>query len=518
MITRRRFLGAAAVTLAGGACQVPPGRTSGPPSPSPRPTAAVTAADWAALAGRLKGTLVLPADALYANAHRLFNPVFDAIAPAAVAYCQSEADVASCVGFARDHGVTPIPRSGGHSYAGYSTGTGLVVDVSRMRSVAPGAGTAVIGAGARMIDVYAGLAAAGVMVPAGSCPTVGIAGLTLGGGVGVLSRKYGLTSDNLLAARVVTADGRTLVCDATHEPDLHWALRGGGGGNFGVVTELTFRTSPAPGLALFSLRWPWGQAGAVLTAWQGWAPGAPDELWSNCLLLSSDGTAAGAQPTVRVTGVFAGTVAQASAALSGLLSGVGAAPLQRSLSAQPFLEAMKIEGGCAGYSLDQCSLQTQNPAGLLTRDPFAARSDYLAAALPAAGVAAAVAAVERRQAAGGLASGGLAFDAYGGAINRVPADATAFVHRAMRASIQYSANWRQADPAAVVSVNQAWLNDAQQALRPFVSGAAYQNYIDPNLAGWQQAYYGANLRRLVAVKQRYDPREVFRFPQGIPAG
>jgi hypothetical protein len=131
-------------------------------------------------------------------------------------------------------------------------------------------------------------------------------------------------------------------------------------------------------------------------------------------------------------------------------------------------------------------------------------------------VAAAVAAVERRQAAPDLADGGLGFDAYGGAINRVAAGATAFVHREALASIQYSANWRQGDPQAVVAANHAWLAQAQEALRPFVSGFAYQNYIDPELATWQRAYYGGNLARLISVKARYDPDDVFRFAQSLP--
>jgi hypothetical protein len=208
--------------------------------------------------------------------------------------------------------------------------------------------------------------------------------------------------------------------------------------------------------------------------------------------------------------------AQAEAALSGLLERVGSPPGQRSVIAQPFLDAMKYEGGCAGLTLEECRLPSQGPAGRLTRDPFAARSDYLTAALPAAGVAAAVAAVERRQAAPDLADGGLGFDAYGGAINRVAAGATAFVHREALASIQYSANWRQGDPQAVVAANHAWLAQAQEALRPFVSGFAYQNYIDPELATWQRAYYGGNLARLISVKARYDPDDVFRFAQSLP--
>jgi FAD/FMN-containing dehydrogenase len=212
--------------------------------------------------------------------------------------------------------------------------------------------------------------------------------------------------------------------------------------------------------------------------------------------------------------VLVGTVARAQAALAGLVAEAGA-PSRRSVSAAPFLEGMMIEGGCYGMSVDECHLPSQSPAGKLSRAPFAARSDYVTAALPAAGVSAAVAAVERRQAAPALADGGLAFDAYGGAINRVPAGATAFVHRDALASIEYSANWDVAAAPDVVEANRAWLASAHAAMRPYVSGFAYQNYADPDLADWRHAYYGDNLRRLVDVRQRYDPDRLFRFPQGI---
>src|SRR5690606_9756418 len=155
------------------------------------------------------------------------------------AFCKTPQDVRECIDFAR-LSKTPIHmRSGGHSYAGWSTGPGLVIDVSRMNQVRVDAGStiATIGAGAKLIDVYDGLAAQGRTLPGGSCPTVGIAGLTLGGGISMLGRAYGMTCDNLLEAEIVTANGKILTCDAKRHPDLFWACRGGGGGNFGIATS-----------------------------------------------------------------------------------------------------------------------------------------------------------------------------------------------------------------------------------------------------------------------------------------
>src|SRR6266849_48021 len=282
------------------------------PSPTTRPSPTVgptpTEADWSALARSLQGTLIRPDNSQYPVAHQLFNPRFDGILPAAIASCVSLADVQTCLSFVQRFGLPFTPRSGGHSYAGYSTTTGLVVDITSMNAVKVNAGTGVatIGAGARLIDVYAALAQQGFSLAAGSCPTVGIAGLTLGGGVGVLGRKFGLTCDNLLSAQVVVANGNILTCDASHNPDLFWALCGGGGGNFGVATSFSFRTYQVGALSLFTLNWPWGSAADVVNAWQNWAPQAQDELWSNCLLLATSNKSS--DPIVRVNGVYVGNV------------------------------------------------------------------------------------------------------------------------------------------------------------------------------------------------------------------
>ena len=194
--------------------------------------------------------------------------------PAAIARCANAADVAACVDWARAAGAPITARSGGHSYAGYSSGSGLVVDLGALSSVTvdTGAASAVVGAGTQLIDVYAGLQPHGVAIPGGSCPTVGIGGLTLGGGMGVVGRAFGLTCDNLLAADVVLADGRTVHCDAAHDADLYWALRGGGGGNFGIVTAFTFRTHPATQATLYSFHWDWSRAAKVVAAWMDWIP------------------------------------------------------------------------------------------------------------------------------------------------------------------------------------------------------------------------------------------------------
>ena len=446
----------------------------------------------------ISGTVVARTSRGYDRARRLYNTRFDAYHPLAVVYCQSVRDVQRTIAWSRKHGIRIAPRGGGHSYGGYSSVPGgVIIDVSRMASVSiHPAGQATVGAGAKLIDVYAGLAAHGVTVPAGSCATVGIGGPVLGGGVGFLSRKLGTTSDNLLGLTLVTADGRARTCSATENADLYWASRGGGGGNFGVATQYRFRTTAISTVSTFSAGWRWAQAKAVIAAWQKWAPHAPDELFSVCNLGSGGGS-----PTIHVSGQLIGPPRRLHTLLGPLVSAV--APVSLSVKQRPYLSAVQYWAGCGPVS--ECRLE---PFGRLTRATFAAKSDYVRRALPPAAAAVIVAAIER--APGG---GSLLLDSYGGELNRVPKAATAFVHRDMLCSLQYLAYWGAPSQAAA---NIAWLRAFYAAMRPYVSGEAYVNYIDPDLAGRPEAYYASNLPRLRSIKRRFDPGNVFRFRQSIP--
>lgn len=461
---------------------------------------------------------MLPGDPTYAAGKLDYNPIFDGIHPQALAFCASPSDAAACLAFVREHSVPFAVRSGGHSYAGYSLSNGLVLDVTHMASVRPStsAATISVGAGCRLVDLYAACAAAGVAVPGGSCPTVGIAGLALGGGIGVVGRKLGLTCDTMTSVEMVTADGKLLTADPRNGSDLFWALRGAGAGNFGVVTDITFRTVPSRDLGLFTLVYEWSDAPAVVAAWQEFAPHAPDELWSNCLLIASQRTPSGFSPVARVTGVYWGDEGALATALQPFRQAVGASPFTNFIGSAEYLHTMLIQAGCEGYSIEQCHLPSENPAGVLTRAPSAAKSDYLARPLPSAGIKALLSAVEARQASSLLAGGGIALDASGGAINRVNSTETAFCHRSDLATLQYSAEWPTGASAEVVSANYAWLASTWSSMRSYVSGQAYQNYTDPGLAKWQSAYYGPNFARLREVKSKYDPDNVFRFAQSIP--
>ena len=459
----------------------------------------------AALQRLVKGPVLVPPSAGYQQARAVYQQRFDNIYPLGVVQPLTAADVSATVTWAKRAKVQLAIRSGGHSYAGYSTGSGVVVDLRRMNSVKLSAtsGIVTIGSGSRLIDVEAYLAPLGRAIPTGSCPSVGIGGLALGGGVGFSSRKFGTTSDNVVSLGIVTADGRYLHCSAHQNSDLFWACRGGGGGNFGIVTYFDVTSHPVSNVTTFLAVWPWSQATEVMSAWQGFAPHAPDELFSTCYVRT--GTTG---PSIECYGQFLGSQAQLVSLLKPLtdVSGGTLTPVSSS-----YLDAQLRWAGCTGMTIDQCHLVGDTPAGTLPRGNFVAKSDYVNAPLSAAALSTITHWLEKPQPAS-FGFGSLAFDSYGGAINRVAADATAFVHRNALCSGQYLAHWSSPAGAAAAA---AWLRGFYAAMRPYVSGFAYQNYIDPELASWKHAYYSTNYARLQAIKSQVDPGRFFRFAQGI---
>ncbi|MFJ7204090.1 FAD-binding oxidoreductase [Streptomyces sp. NPDC098789] len=477
------------------------------------------AADFGALARDLDGQLVLPGQRDYAEARRLFQPRYDTIAPGAVAYPAHARDVATCVAFARRAAVAIVPRGGGHSYAGYSTGAGLVVDVGAMAAVETGTGEVRIGAGARLGDVNARLAERGVAVPTGLCPSVGIAGLALGGGLGVSSRAFGTTSDQLTGVRIVTPDAVVREVDARSDPDLFWALRGGGGGNFGVVTEFRLRTRPVGDCGFAELHWPWSDSGALLRGWQRWLGSLADPFWSQVEFVVEPGAAPG-PVAVRVLCLDGRRALEEQ--LTRLADAVGIRPGDSHVEVRTYGDTMRTLSGCREESAAGCHLPGRlpghDPQGRLGRDDYAARSDFWpAAGLPVDAVAAVLDGVRRYASAvppGGI--GVVQFDGVcGGAVGRVDPAATAFVHRDAGFLAQYLAYWPAGSSPTDIGRHQAWLDGLWQRLRPWASGRAYQNYTDPKLNNWGEAYYGGNLARLKEVKHAYDPSRLFDFPQGV---
>jgi FAD/FMN-containing dehydrogenase len=509
-VDRRAFLGTAAGVGLLAACSsspptTPAATTSSPGTPvpppasptgTPRPHATGVSGppDWAGLARGLSGSLLRPGQDGYDGARRLFDPRYDSVRPAAVALVANAQDVAECVRFAARYRLPITARGGGHSYGGFSTGTGLVVNLSQLSTVDISGGAATVGAGTNLITLYNSLAARDLGVPAGSCPTVGVSGSTMGGGIGVAARGLGLTCDTLTGATVVTADGQVRQVAASRDPDLFWALRGGGGGNFGIVTALRYKARSVDPVTYRFLRWPWSRATRVLPAWLSWVHGGPDELWSNLHLDAAPGGA----PSLRATVTYLGDGAAADRQVDRLLSATGA-PGSQSGATEPWLSTMKVMAGCSEQSLAQCVSYT--------RQSWAGSSDVIAKPLSGPGAAALVRGVE-----GFNGSISVIIDALGGAVGRVGKTDTAFWHRDALCTVQYYATL---SGGAGATGRYAGLAALRRAMRPYTTGGAYVNYLDPTLPGWEQAYYGGNYPRLQKIKAAYDPQRVFTFAQSI---
>lgn len=441
-----------------------------------------------ALARSLSGDLVTPRDEGYDRSRRMFNARFDGVRPSAIAYPEGPADIAECLSFARIHDVRVAVRSGGHSYAGWSTGEArIVIDLARLPSVFVDGDAAVIGAGARLGDVYEALGARGRVVPAGTCPSVGISGLTLGGGHGVMTRAYGLACDNLTGVTLVAADGRVVECDREHEAELFWALRGAGNGNFGVVTDLRFTTHSTGDTVSAELAWPWAMAPRVVRAWQENAPEFPEEIWAGLRLeRNGDGEA-----SVSLFAFSLGDRATLENALDRLPGGHSAAEIRT----EPHLEGMRRLAGDDSATAAHVS--------------YDVRTDFIDRSLVDDGVTAVLGHVERGAAGVEVV---VALVPLGGAVNRMPRAATAFVHRGHRFLVQYEAYW---DGEAAGLAGAAWLREVHAAMRPHASGEAYQNVPDPLLGDWRRAYYGEAADRLADLKKQVDPERIFDFPHAL---
>src|SRR5215467_6377920 len=322
------------------------------------PAASGLERDLAALQRSIGGEVIVPGSAAFARQPRPFNARFADVVPRAVVACASAADVAQAILLAGRHAMGIAIRGGGHCFAGRSAGRELVVDTTPMNAVSVTAGLAAAGAGARLGEVYQALLAAGLTIPGGTCPSVGIAGLTLGGGLGMLGRSYGLTCDHLQAAQVVLADGRIISCDGEHDAELFWALRGAGAGNFGVATELIFRPVPAPVVTVFHLAWPFSQAAAVTRAWLAWAGTAPDQIAASLSLAA--GQEPGEPPTAEVFGTMLGHQSDATGLLEQLSAPGSRPPATSLLQEMPYRDAVRH---WAGRTREQSEDPRSHPSG-----------------------------------------------------------------------------------------------------------------------------------------------------------
>jgi FAD/FMN-containing dehydrogenase len=448
------------------------------------------------LESTLRGQLVRPADPDYDQARAVWNATHDR-RPALVIRCAGAADVIRAVEFARSEGLQVAVRGGAHSIAGFSTSDGgVVIDTSPMQGIRvdPAGRRAVAQPGLTWSAFDHETQAFGLAVTGGLVSSTGIAGFTLGGGIGWLLRKHGLTCDNLLSADVVTADGQLVTASEDEHPELFWALRGGGG-NFGVVTSLEYRLHPVGPLVLAgAVFYAGASAVQVLRGWRDLTATLPDELTTVANILVAPPVpflpeAVHGQAVVAILGVYAGPVEDGERA---------AQPL-RTL-AEPVADLM----GPMPYTAMQSLLDPLWPAGA---------QNYFTSALLDRLDDDAIDTLLAQHAAGQAPVRELHLHHGGGAMARVPADATAFAHR----SVPYVLNIIARSPdRAGFEEHAGWARATHQAMDPWSTGGAYVNFTsDPAEDRIRASYPPDTYARLVAVKERYDPTNLFRLNQNI---
>jgi FAD/FMN-containing dehydrogenase len=467
------------------------------------------AGDLDELARRLTGDLLRPDDPRYEEASRPANGRYADTRPVAVAQCATEEDVATCVRWCVEYGVSPVARGGGHSYAGFSTTTGLLVDLRRLNAVEinPSTGEMTIGGAALNQDVFdktRGKAHDGPLIlPAGTCLGVGVGGLVLGGGIGYNTHWAGLTSDHLKESRIVTASGDLLTINATRHPDLFWACRGGAGGSFGINTAFTFDLQPVPpgDVTYFRLDWRGAEAAkGVLATFDRILVNAPAAF--NAVAMAQAAPLKGSEDpreaiAVMSRGHFLGSRADLLDLIAPLLK-VGTP--KRDVRVMRFWEMQEI----------WVSKET-------TWHSFGDTCRYAATPLPDRAtnelVERLVACPYRSDSANGSIwslgwVGGPVVDQF------APAD-TAYVHRNMLTLLRPTIVWPNGEEA-IGDALQRWADAMTDIMAPHVPHRSYQNFPNRGLLDWADAYYGENYERLVAVKTDYDSHNLFTNPQSVP--
>ena len=455
-------------------------------------------AAWRALAGSLSpgATLYRPTSEDYRRQALPDNLRYAGVLPAGIVACATEGDVQASVRWSAAHGLPFAPRSGGHNYAGYSTTRGLLISLRRMSSVAVDGTRLLLGGGATNSDVYAARAA-NLYFPGGRCPGVGVAGLTLGGGLGFNDRKWGLTCDRLAETRVVLADGSLVRASATENSDLFWACRGGAGGNFGVNTGFVFdATSVADQAAtVFELSFDPTVAVRLMDVLQEIlrSDGGNDFDIRIGFKNPGDGTPA----AIALLGQRLGTQDELRRLLAPVLE---LGPSKQFIEQRHFWDAqdhlMERPGaGSAGAS------KSLVPNRWLAPGTVESIVEWVRAWRP------------------GAPSGNAGYVtlfAMGGSSGEPTASDTAYPHRDATFVIDIGTHWSPATPPEVVQDLLAQTRVMHRILsRDLRTSAAYVNFPDPDLRQWQTAYYGSNYDRLVAVKRRYDPTGLFRYGQAI---
>jgi FAD/FMN-containing dehydrogenase len=436
------------------------------------------------LRATLRGELILPGDAAYETARRIWNGAIDRH-PALIVRCADVDDVRRAVEFGRESHLDIAVRGGGHSFPGFSTcDGGLVIDLSQMKDVTvnPQNQSARAEPGVTLGELIEATQVYGLGTNTGTVSDTGIAGLTLGGGIGWLMGKYGLTCDNVRSFDVVTADARLVRANAIEHPDLYWGLRGGGG-NFGVVTAFEYQLHPLGTILGGMVAHPLSRARAVLQFYRDWTRECPDELTAACAILTGpDGS-----PIIGIIACYDGDLSEGERVLAPLHK-LGA-PLIERIQPMPYAGLFAL----LDPSIQRGRRYYMKASGIKTL------SDGVIDALV--------------ESAGELTSpySQIALMPVHGAATRVGVIETAFAFREEHFEVQHLASWE--DDAEAKHVH--WARQSGQTLQPFASQRAYVNLLDDEGTERVRAAYGPNYERLVALKTKYDPDNLFHLNQNI---
>ena len=440
-----------------------------------------------AFATGLAGRAIRPSDSDYEQARRIWNASIDRH-PGLIVRVRDTPDVVATIRFARANDIAVTIRGGGHNVAGRALcDEGLVVDLSDMRAVIvdPPARTVRVQGGATLGDLDRETHAHGLAVPAGIVSATGIAGLTLGGGVGWLVRRYGLSCDNVLSMNLVDADGAVLTASADENPDLFWALKGGGG-NFGVVTDFTFQAHPVSTVLGGMLVWPRDRAGDVLRFYRDFMARAPEELTCYCALVTSPE----GMPIVVALACWSGEIAKGEDVLAPL-RGFGP-PVADMIAPMPFPAMQRILDG--GFPDGAHNYWRSSFVHGLTDEVIDTIVDFgsrmespLSATL---------------------------IEYYGGAAGRVDPASSAFAQRSADYNIGMTAQWL--DPAESAK-HMAWTRAFYDAIEPHAHGSHLLNFNSEASDAVVQAAFGEHYARLAEVKRRYDPTNFFSHDLNLRA-
>ena len=499
---RRQFLALTTATLAVAGCQFNQ-------IPEPALSTLPDLNSWQQLQAKLQGDLLFQSADGFERLKKAANARYDEIPTAVIIRCKTAADVQHAIRFIRQYQLPFALRSGGHSYTGLSSTSGVLLDTGLLNQLSLHHHIASIGAGAKLGDVYARLGQEQRSIPAGSCASVGIAGLVLGGGLGIADRRFGLTCDALRRVELVTATGELIYCSASEHPALFWALRGGGGGQFGIATHFEFDTFATAPIRNYIGRYPLKDGNKVLSVWQQWLKKLPDEIWTQATVWFNGQK--DAKPEIQLRACSMGHPALLSQHWHLLVLQLGNIWAEVDMQDHQYLDFMLTD--CDGLEMPECKLPNQDERGQLKRVAMAGSSDIFNDYLPLSALHHLLNAIRKRHADG--FRGGLMLTSMGGAISRVPAAESAFAHRAAVLSAQYLFSGPVGTPESMLQEGAVWVNQMRQQMRPWSTNGAYLNYTDALIKDWPQAYYGDNYVALQQLKRQYDPTNLFRFAQSI---